>query len=122
MLTPMRIARTATTPRAEDERRRMLSVRLAVFDDHRVQEQPEPDEGGEEDDVTQGDDAARERLEARGNGDATRDVGEHRCVARQKIRYQRIGGDGENEADRDAEHIGDYLVFRARRQRGTDRE
>ena len=49
----MRIAATATTPRAEDQMRRMLSVRLALFDDHRVQEQPEPDEGGEEDQVAQ---------------------------------------------------------------------
>src|SRR5277367_6277406 len=104
MLMPMTMAATAMTPRMDDQkRRRMVSVRLPLIDDHRVQEQPEPDEGGEEDQVAQADDASGEVLEAVDHCDAPGDVGEHRCVARQEVGDDGIRRDGEDEAHGDGE-------------------
>src|SRR5271157_4088382 len=86
MLMPMTMAATARTPTTENQIRRCIgSVRLALFDDHRVQEQPEPDEGCEKYKVAQADDAAREILESVDDGDAAGDVGQCRRVARQEV-------------------------------------
>ena len=49
MLMPMTIAAAAITPMTEKARRRIGSVRLPLIDEHRGQEQPEPDERREED-------------------------------------------------------------------------
>src|SRR6478736_5218060 len=83
MLMPITIAATAITPMMENQmRRRMVSVRLSLFDQHCVEEQPEADEGGEEHQVAQADYAAREVLETVYHRDATRDLAEYRRVAR----------------------------------------
>src|SRR6516162_4199252 len=104
MLMPMTIAATATTPTIENQmRRRMTSVRLPLFDDHGVEEQPEADEGGEKDQVAQADHAAGEVLEAVDHRNAPRNLCERRGVAGQEIGNHRIGRDSKNEANRDTE-------------------
>src|SRR6476646_2640415 len=123
MLMPITIAATAITPMTENQmRRRMVSVRLSLFDQHCVEEQPEADEGGEEDQVAQADHAAREVLEAVDHCDTARDLGECRRVAREEIGDDGIGRDSEHEADRDAKYEGDYLVLGQRRERGAHRK
>src|ERR1700729_3430848 len=108
MLMPMTLAGTAMTPRMDDQkRRRMVSVRLPLIDDHGVQEQPEPDEGGEEDEVAQADDAAGEVLEAVDHRDAPGNIGQHRRVARQEVGDDGIRRHGEDEAYADGEDEGD---------------
>src|SRR5262252_8764793 len=85
MLMPMTMAATATTPMTENQiRRRIVSVRLPLFDDDRVEEQPEADEGDEEDQVAQAVHAAGEVLEAIDHRDAAGDLGQRRRVARQE--------------------------------------
>src|ERR1700739_3051157 len=82
MLMPMTMAATAMTPMMEGQiPRRIASIRLALIDEYGVQEQPEPDEGGEEDQVAQADHAAGEVLEPVDHRDAPCDVGKHRRVA-----------------------------------------
>src|SRR6476660_8137210 len=103
MLMPMTMVATATTPMTENQiRRRIASVRLSLIDDDRVEEQPEADEGGKEDQVAQADHAAGEVLEAVDHRDAAGDLGEHRRVARQEVGDHRIRSDGEQEAHGDA--------------------
>src|SRR3984957_14424681 len=102
MLMPMTMAATAMTPMMENQiRRRIASVRLPLFDDDGVEEQPEPDEGGEEDQIPQADHAAGEVLEPVDHRDPSCDLGERRRVAREEIGHHRIGCDGEHEAHRD---------------------
>src|SRR3984957_17146734 len=123
MLMPMTMAATAMTPMMENQiRRRIASVRLPLFDDDGVEEQPETDEGGEEDQIAQADHAAGEVLEPVDHRDAPCDLGERRRVARQEIGHNGIGGDGEHEAHRDGEHEGDHLVLGQCRQGRSHRE
>src|ERR1700722_14056597 len=123
MLMPMTMAATAMTPMMENQiRRRIASVRLPLFDDDGVEEQPKPDEGGEEDQIAQADHAAGEVLEPVDHRDASCDLGERRRVAREEVRHHRIGGDGKNEAHSDGEHEGDHLVLGERRRGRSNRE
>src|ERR1700722_14521156 len=93
MLMPIAIAATAITPMMENQmRRRMTSVRLSLFDDHGIEEQPEGNEGGEEDQVAQADHTAREVLKAVDHRDAPRDLGKRRGVAGQEAGDHRGGG------------------------------
>src|ERR1700722_18433814 len=87
MLRPMTMAPTAMMPIMENQiRRRIASVRLPLFDDDRVEEQPEPDEGGEEDQIAQADYAAGEVLEPVNHRNPSCDLGKRRRVAREEIR------------------------------------
>ena len=94
---PMTIAATAMTPMTENARRRMGSIRLALIDEHRGQEQPEPDERREEYQIRQRDDAAGKILIAVDDGEAPRDIRHHRRIAIEEVGDQRIRRGGEDE-------------------------
>src|ERR1700761_1799020 len=110
MWMPMAIAATAMMPRMEKLKRRMGSVRLPLIDQHGVQEQEEPDEAGEIDDIAQRDDAAGEIGEALDDGHPSGDGTQDRYIGGQEVIDDRVGGDGEDEADGNGEDKGDDLV------------
>src|SRR3978361_1116489 len=85
MLMPMTIAAAAMTPMTEKARRRIGSIRLALIDEHRGQEQPEPDERREKHQIPQRDDAAGERLVAIDHGESPGDFGHQRRIAVEEI-------------------------------------
>src|SRR5579862_7234235 len=112
MLMPMTIAATASTPITENASPRMGSIRLALIDEHRGQEQPEPDERREKDYVAQRYDAAGEVLIAVDDSEAPCDIRHQRCVSAEEIGDQRIGCGGEEETNHHAKHESDHLIAR----------
>src|SRR5579864_6863495 len=108
MLMPITIAATAITPMTENARRRMGSIRLALIDEHRGQEQPEPDERREKYEVPQRHDAAGKVLIALDDSEPPRDIRHQRRVAAEEVGDQRIRCGGENETDHHAKHESDH--------------
>src|SRR5215469_4803413 len=115
-------AMRATVRRERDFMRRS-SIRLLQFDQHRVGEEEQRDDGKEENGVARVDDAAHDGVEMRQEAEG-RDGAEQRfgCPALEKAQHDGRAADGEDETDGGREDEGDHLVLRERGERSADGE